>query len=337
MESALEKAQEVMNDQYVIIHDLQLQVNAVLEGVRILNERVEEYDKRIENLQTSTDKFFTEVQAENGRQNTILCQTLDKMHDKLTSEMASKLGEKPPSSPVSAQFGSPRVDPPRTGFAPPSPTNINIAGQLETQAKAILDLQAHFQKIHPQLINQQRAMSQLAHLPASVQKFCDEVSARIRTYQADQNAFTTQVKALDVNLQGLGMSVNQHISDADHNFAETAIHMDTVKKRFAEHRKQLDNLITAWRDTLTTIEQLSSKYEFLKEFLSTKMVPTIVQVQKAFPELFVASADDTTNRNMNTEATTQNRLLPAATDGDRNVLMSGRGNGGGGAFNPIEL
>lgn len=326
-----------MNDQYVTLHDLQLQANVVLEGVRILNERVEEYDRRLENLQTSTDKFFTEVQTENGKQHTILCQALDKMYEKLTSEIASKLGEKPPSSPASAQFGTPRPDPPRMGFAPPIPTNINVTGQLETQAKAILDLQAHFQKIHPQLVNQQRGIAQLVHLPTSVQQFCDEVSARIHTYQADQVAFTTQIKALDINIQGIGVSLKQHISDADHNFAETAIHMDTVKKRFGEHRKQLDNLITAWRDTLTTIEQLSLKYESLREFLSTKMVPTIVIVQKAFPELFVTSANDTTNRNQDTEATTQNRLFPTATDGERIVSASGRREAGGGSSNPIEV
>jgi hypothetical protein len=80
------------------------------------------------------------------------------------------------------------------------------------------------------------------------------------------------------------------------------MHMESVKKRFAEHRKQLDNLITAWRETMTTTDQLNTKYEYLKDFLSKKVIPTVSQIQNSLPS-----------------------------------LTAGVGQGGGAASNPIEL
>lgn len=334
MEGALERAQEVINDQYVTIHDLQLQVATVLEGIRILNEHIEEYDKRLENLQTATEKFFTEVQAENGRQKNIISSVFDNVLDKVFSEIAAKIPAVP-ASPASAQLASPRLESPRIGVPPNinAPTLVQNTSQLEAQQKSLQELHVRLHKLHSQVVNQQRTVTQI---PASVKTFCDDVSRRLQVYHNEQTGLVERINALDFTIQGIGGTVTTHVRNVENNFSETAIHMDSVKKRFGEHRNQLDNLITAYTETVTENNKLASKYEALKKFLSDKILPTIVQIQKASPHLFETATDDT-NWTQNTGEINQAQLLPPASAAPRLSGSGGEGGGGGGASNPIEL
>jgi hypothetical protein len=284
---------------------MQVRLDSVLEGIRILNGRIEEYDKRIEGVQQSTNQFLSEVQAENNRRQTIICQALDSLHDKVTSEVSTKIDTIHTRSPtsVSGRY-SPNIESPRTTFQPFFPTNsthnaIQLPPQFENQAKIIDGLVVRFNTLQEQFLNFQNLN---ANLPARVSQFCDEITQHLRTYQAEQGLIKEKLKTLDVNYTTLGLTLNKHTQNTDSNFRETAMHMESVKKRFAEHRKQLDNLITAWRETMTTTDQLNTKYEYLKDFLSKKVIPTVSQIQDSLPS-----------------------------------LTAGVGQGGGAASNPIEL
>ena len=325
VESALEKAQEVMNDQYVTIHDLQLQVNSTLEGIRILNEHIQEYDNRLDGLQTSTQKFFAEVQAENGKQHGVICQALDQLHDKLTADIAAKIDI--PASPASANFVSPHLDSPRMGgFHPtsPKPPNVSTSSitsinqQLDGHSKSIQELTVRIATLHQRGLDQQRQIQTVLLIPSSVQRFCDDVSSRMLLSQNEHTALTERVNAIDLTMNSISATLATHISNVNNNFGETATHMDSVKKRFGEHRSQLENLITAWREMLTAMDQLEGKYDSLKTFLQDRVIPTIVKLQNSFPDLLEGGNPTNNTRNQNNGTSvgaTQNRLLtfPAAT------------------------
>ena len=349
MRGALEKAQEILNDQYVTTQDLRFQLDSVLEGIRILNERVDEYDKRLEGVQSATERFFREVEAENNRRNVIFCQALDTMHERITSEIASSKPDGLANSPV-AGFPSPRIDSPRPAFSnmaspitPSSmnggPTPINImAHNMEQQNKAIADLG---QRIHQfgNLVNGLRELNPervrlLLALQPNVQDFCDQVSAHMQTLQDSSRRAETDLKTVNFRLENVGSQLQKHFQSTDNNFRETALHMESVKKRFGEHRRQLDTLITAWQETTTQLDELDSKYESLKEFLGNKVIPTIATINKAFPELFEKNGG--TNRSPSTGASvTQAPLqIQAATAAMQQTTAQGRGEG---TANPIEL
>jgi chromosome segregation ATPase len=351
VESALEKAQEVMNDQYVTIHDLQLQVNTALEGIRILNEHIQEYDKRVDGLQTSTQTFFAEVQAENRKQHDVICRALDELHDKLAADIAAKTAI--PKSPVPVNFPSQNLDSPQMGGFSPTIPNLPSIGanpmapivqRLDGHSKSIQELNAHIATLHQRGVDQQRQIQTVMQIPSSVQRFCDDVSARLHTSQNEHTSLTERVNAIDLAMNSIKVTLTTHITNVNNNFGETATHMDSVKKRFGEHRNQLENLITGWRETLSAMDQLEGKYDALKKFLQNKIIPTIVKVQMSSPDLLKAgnSANDSLNQNNNgtSDDATQNRLLTtmaAATatgSGERRLPPA---EGGGGAFNPIEL
>jgi len=336
----------VVNDQYVTIHDLQLQLNAVLEGIRILNGRVEEYDKRIEGVQQSTDKFFTEVQAENNRRSTVICQAFDALHEKVVSELTTKIENQntlnsPPMA-GSARFPTPRNDSPRMTMAPtlpnnPLPANVQFASQLDTQAQLINDIHVRYNTLQQQFASFQNLN---ATLPGQVGQFCDDVTQRMLGYQREQALLREQLKAFEFNLNTLVMTLTKHTQNTDNNFRETAMHMDSVKKRFAEHRKQLDNLIRAWHESTATTDQLNGKFESLKEFLSNKVVPTITKIHKSLPNLM----DGVPAPNRSTAASPSNavpqsqrrnsQVSSTSQSGGQRASVNGAGYGAG---NPIEL
>ena len=332
----------MINDQYVTIHDVQLQLSSVLEGIRVLNERVEEYDHRLEGVQESTQKFFTEAQAENNRRSTVICQAFDTLHDKVISEISTKLEH--PVSPASAPYNSPHLESPRIPlpltFPPNAGLNLNqltthigqMNAQLENQAKLINDLHVRINNHQQQFAAAQRINSDL---PSRVSQFCDEVSSHLQSYQRDQVLLSERFKNLEFTVGGISQTLAKHTQNTDNNFRETAMHMDSVKKRFAEHRKQLDNLITAWRETMTTTDQLNGKFESLKDFLSTKVVPTIAKIHQSLPNLMegVQPPNRSTaspRNNTSSNPTTTTAQQPGSSD--RRASVSG-----GGARDPIEL
>lgn len=337
-----------MNDQYVITHSLQTQVNALLEGVRILNEHIEEYDKRLDGVQTSTQTFFVEIQAELERRNTVLSRTLDTMYDKMVSEFSPKV-----DATVTTSHTSLLPAPPRTGISPTTHTSVSslnpgttaiITSQMENQAKAISELRARLTQLHTQVMTHNHNISSVVSLPSLVQKFCDDVSNRLLVHQRETNAVTEKMKTFELTVNNIGNGLQKQIKTSDSNFRETAMHMESVKTRFSEHRRQLDNLILAWRDAVANIEQLNGKYEALKEFLSVQLVPTIAKIHKAFPALFENSGNDPKAiRSQRTEggaATQKQNQVTAPTtqsEGQRPSSSGGGGSGDGGASNPIEI
>jgi hypothetical protein len=345
MEAALEKAQEVINDQYVTMHELQLQVNSVLEGIRILNEHIEDYDKRIDGVQGSTERFFAEVQAENNRRNTIICQAFDSMHERIATEISTKL--EAPMSPVSAPFTSPNanVGSPHMGFPvafpnraspnPGTPTITTVVTQVEAHAKLISDVHLQVSQLQADLLSFNHHAN--VTLPNRVQQYCNDVSGRLHVYQRDQHALSDQANRMEATLGITTVGLQRHVTNTDNNFKETAMHMDSVKKRFAEHRRHLDNLITAWQETLATIDQLNGKYDSLKEFLSVKIVPTFTKLHKALPEILEANNPSNGTTSMNKTAQVENTRPQISAPLPAEHRPTGEGDGGGGANDPIEL
>jgi hypothetical protein len=327
------------------MHELQLQVNSVLEGIRILNERVEEYDKRIDGVQGSTEQFFTEVQAENSRRNTIICQAFDSMHERIAAEISTKL--EVPMSPVSAQFTSPNanVGSPHMGFPvafpnsaspnPGTPAIATVVTQVEAQAKLISDVHLQVSQLQADLVSFNHHAN--VTLPNRVQQYCNDVSGRLHVYQRDQHALSDQVNRIEATLSVTTVGLQRHVTNTDNNFKETAMHMDSVKKRFAEHRRHLDNLITAWQETLATIDQLNSKYDSLKEFLSAKIVPTFTKLHKALPEILEANNPSNGMMAMNKAAEVENTRTQASGPRPDEHRPPQEGDGGGGVNDPIEL
>src|SRR5208282_2718036 len=118
-----------------------------------------------------------------------------------------------------------------------------------------------------------------------VQRFCDEVSARLLLSHNERIALTERVNAIDLTMNSMNATLTTHISNVNNNFGETATHMDSVKKRFGEHRSQLENLITVWREMSSVMDQLEGKYDSLKIFLQNRIIPTIAKLQNSFPDL----------------------------------------------------
>jgi predicted nucleic acid-binding Zn-ribbon protein len=210
---------------------------------------------------------------------------------------------------------------------------INL--QLENQAKMI-------RNIHTQLSTLQNAIAAVQHqaannIPPRVQTFCDEVSNHMAAYQREQGLAAERIRGLGNTLTTITGNVQKHVANSDNNFRETAMHMDSVKKRFAEHRKQLDNLITAWRETMLTTDELTVKFESLKEFLSVKVVPTIGKWSKVVPGLIEGNIGDAGGApivQQSSIGSTANPTTMTRDTGSRNVSTR---DGDGGANNPIEL
>jgi len=94
----------------------------------------------------------------------------------------------------------------------------------------------------------------------------------------------------------------------------------------------LDDLITAWKDSTSKLLELQQKFEALKDFTSTKLVPTIANL----------------SRKSSPTTMDPNRLPRAAITSGNNIQNNGSVQGGGGgqnggtegagvADNPIEL
>ena len=323
-----------MNDQYVTLQDFRAQLDSVVEGIRVLNEHIEEYDKRLEGLQTSTQQIIGEVQAENNRRNKVICQALDSMHDKITTEVNSKLDTVPPSP--SSALTSPHLDSPRPGFPPSFPNNNTSTNAINTQ---INDLKNHvtqlttaFQTVQASHFGLQNQVGATLNVPAQMQSFINDVHARLQLQLGQEQINADAIRTLQAKFNNIWESYQKHVQNSDNNFKETAIHMDSVKKRFAEHRRTLDDLITAWKDSTSKLLELQQKFEALKDFTSTKLVPTIANL----------------SRKSSPTTTDPNRLPRAAITSGNNIQNNGSVQGGGGgqnggtggagvADNPIEL
>lgn len=302
--------------------------------MRILNEHIEEYDKRLDGLQSSTDKFFNEVQAENENRNTIICQTLDAMHDKIISEISTiKLDGS--MSPAIGTFN----DSPRMGVSSSFPSNdishLNpnalaaVNQQLDIQAKLLNDIQVRLNLQHTQIASYTHHTNNI--FPNRVQQFCDDVSGRLAAYQRDQVHLQTQIAMLDTVFKSTTAALQTHVANSDSNFKETAMHMDSVKKRFAEHRKQLETLITAVKAIAPKTEQLIVKYDQVKEYLSVRILQRILAIENAFPEVFGTANQSTAIESRNGSAAPP--TLPAQITDSRKELQEE----GGEADDPIEL
>ena len=109
------------------------------------------------------------------------------------------------------------------------------------------------------------------------------------------------------------------------------MHMDSVKKRFAEHRKQLETLITAVKAIAPKTEQLIVKYDQVKEYLSVRILQRILAIENAFPEVFGTANQSTAIESRNGSAAPP--TLPAQITDSRKELQEE----GGEADDPIEL
>jgi len=314
-------------------------MNSILEGIRILNERIEEYDKRIEGVQESTKKFFTEVEAESNRRQNVIVQAFDSLHDKVVSEMNARVETQNPISPasVSGRFTPPRMDSPRSTIQPTfgMQGNVNVNQmqmQLDNQAKLINDIHVRYNTLQQQFASFQNINSSL---PARVSQFLDEVTNRLAIFQREQVMFNDQIKTMEFALNNnFAMALTQHVQSTENNFHETALHMESVKKRFAEHRRMLDNLIVAWRETVTTTDQLNGKFESLKDFLSVKVIPSIKRVHTALPTLMEGIPPPTRSTVSPNTTTPDITVMQNPTTDQRRKSDSA---GGGGASDPIEL
>jgi hypothetical protein len=118
--------------------------------------------------------------------------------------------------------------------------------------------------------------------------------------------------------------------------------MDSVKKRFAEHRKQLETLITAVKDISPKTDLLITKYNEVKEYLSIRILQRIVKIENAFPEVF-SGANSNNNQMMVSETGTRNgsvergSVAPVITASASPVEERMSQDGGGGVDDPIEL
>ena len=267
-----------MNDQYVTMQDFRIQLDSVVEGIRVLNEHIEEYDKRLEGVQTSTQQIIAEVQAENNRKNDVICQALDTMHDKISNEVNAKLDTVALSS--ASALASPRLDSPRPILSPLFPTNSSnnaINSKIIEVKKAVNEIHGRLQPLTANYYALQAQMAGVLAVPAQMQNFVNDISARFQRQNNEQQRFADALRNAEANLWE---NHQKHVKNSDNNFRETAIHMDSVKKRFAEHRRTLDDLITAWKDSTNKLDQLQMKFEALKDFTSTKLVPTIANLSR---------------------------------------------------------
>ena len=290
---AVEKAQDVLNDQYTTLSDFQLQVNELLNGVRILNERVEDYDKRLEAIQSANGKFFEEVTAENLRQRNVICQAFDTMYEKISSDIAAKV-DVPLTPTSSTNISSPRIDS-RNGLQLPNNalTMPNVASNQAASLQYIgSTLDAHLKMINEttrQLQQLQGMFSSVGQIPQQVQRYCDGVSQRLSEHQVNQQKFQQDLTAIGGRLIQVEQNLSQNARVTESRFADTAIHMSSVKKRFGEHRKQLDNLIMAWKETVQTLDDVRGSYQSVQEFLEKQFMPVLGVVRQQFPDLLESS------------------------------------------------
>ena len=324
-----------MNDHYVTLQDFRLQLDSVVEGIRVLNEHIEEYDKRLEGVQTSTQQIIGEVQAENNRRNKVICQALDTMHEKITSEVNSKLDIVPPS-PASA-LTSPHLDSPRSGFPTSFPNNSSnnaINTQITDIKLAVNQLHSTLQAVQATQYGLQNQLGAALNVPVQMQNFVNEVHARLQLQIGQEQINAEGIRTTQTKFNTLWDSYQKHVQNSDNNFKETAIHMDSVKKRFAEHRRTLDDLITAWKDSMSKLVDLQAKFEALKDFTSTKLVPTIANLSQSRKSTPTSNDPNRPPRPAITGGnnTPDNGPLPEGAGGHDDAT-----GGTGVADNPIEL
>jgi hypothetical protein len=316
-----------------------------LEGVRILNEHIEEYDKRLDGVQSSTEKFLVEVQEENNRRNTIICQAFDSMHEKIATEISTKL--ELPMSPNPAAIMSPsrNIGSPNIGFPgsfsaetspnPNTPSLGTVVVQLESQGKLINDILLQIGGLQTDLVNNNHHANVV--LPNRVQQFCNEVSSTMATYQQNHASLVEKVRVLEATVTSANAGFSRHIANSDNNFRETSVHMDSVKKRFAEHRRQLDNLITAWQETLATVDQINNKYDSLREFMNDKVIPILSMALKVLPNISEENNTGNGTAPRSKTAEVERTMAQAKAPQSTKPRLSHDGDGGGGANDPIEL
>ena len=327
-----------MNDQYVTIHDLRVQVEGVVEGIRILNEHIEEYDQILDSLQTSTQRFFAEVKLENDKRNTVLCQAFDNMYEKITTDVSAKLEF--PASPAPGALSSPHTESPRQPLPPPFPNSsvtappvpAPVLASIENQAKLYHDLHLRVNGFQTQFFQHRQNTNQnFQQVMAQFGQVYEELNNRSQAYEQGRAELAEKVQTLDYSLTRIGAGLQTHTANSENNFKETAIHMDSVKKRFAEHRAILETMITTWRNLASSLDELEGKYESLKEFLSSKVVPTFAKLRKTLPELFDGAADDGPGSSTSRDGDRS----PELTQNNDSPLLLKRDNGD--ANNPIEL
>jgi ABC-type transporter Mla subunit MlaD len=220
----------------------------------------------------------------------------DQMYDRITSEITSKM-EAPLTPGSVTNINSPRNNT-QNGFqghannpgAQGIPSNFlvnnphfqKIASLVDSHAKIINDTT---RRVHGLQQTVNLAQQSITHLPQQIQMYGEDVNRRLADFQSKHqqlHADFTQVIPRITHLEG---TLAQILQASDRRFTDVAVHMDTVKQRFAEHRKQLENLIRAWKETVSTMGELRGTNESFEVFLQKEILPILGVVRKKYPEL----------------------------------------------------
>lgn len=328
-----------MNDQYATIHDFRLQISGVVDGIRVLNERVEEYEQRLDGVQSSTQRFFVETTLENEKRNTVLADLFDDMYNKIKTDISAKL--------ESGAFPSPQAKTVRPAVPPNLPNNnpvavaqptasaLPLAVIVNNQVKIVHDLHAQLQGLQTQFFQYRQLVTQnFEQIVAQFNQIYEELNGRIAILDQSRAELREKIQNLDYTVTRISVRLQTHAASTENNFKDTAIHMDSVKKRFAEHRAILDSMITSWRNLACTTDELEGKYESLKEFLSSKVMPTFSKMRKMLPELSEGGADDAQSLNSPSDGDRSGVPGEIKQNGEQLLLKSGED---GDASNPIEV
>ena len=286
----MEKAQEIINDQYVSLHDLRLQVESVLEGIRVLNEHIEEYDIRLDGLQSGTQKFLAEIKAQDERRNIILNEAFEILHTKIMTDVNTRMVS-PPKTPSSVSFPPPYPSLQQQQL-PPTRTTQQI---LDGHAKLIQENLASLNIVTGRVRELENQVN-----PNLVPKpYIDAMNARLANVQMEIVGLRSEQNNLGASFRQLHQSQVQLNQNTENNFRETAIHMDTVKRRFGEHRQQLDTLIKAYESSQDQMDNLIGQHTQLREMFQNRVVPMLTRIVKQFPEIL---EDDPVNARQNQRA-----------------------------------
>jgi len=286
----MEKAQEIINDQYVRLHDLRQQVEAVLEGIRVLNEHIEEYDVRLDGLQSGTQRFLAEVKAEDERRNVILNDAFEILHNKIMTDVNTKIVSSPKPT-VSASFPSPHPSL-QQQLLPSTRTTQQI---LDIHAKSIQDTVASLNAANGRIRELENQVN-----PNLVPKpFIDAMNARLTQAQLEIIGLRNDHNGLGNLFRQFRQSQGHLNQNTENNFRETAMHMDSVKRRFGEHRQQLDTLIKAYESSQDQMDNLIGQHTQLREMFQNRVVPMLTRIVKQFPEIL---EDDPVNARQNQRA-----------------------------------
>jgi len=273
----MEKAQEVINDQYVRLHDLRLQLDSVLEGIRVLNEHIKEYDVRLDGLQSGTQKFLAEVKAEDERRNAILNDAFEILHNKIMTDVNTKIVSSP-KAPPSTSFPSPYPSLQQQQQLPPTRPPQQI---LDIHAKSIQDAVASLNTVTGRIRDLESQVN-----PNLVPKpYIDAMNARLAQAQMEIIGLRNDHNSLGTLFGQFRQSQALLNQNTENNFRETAMHMDSVKRRFGEHRQQLDTLITAYESSQDQMDNLIGQHTQLREMFQNRVVPMLTRIVKQFPEI----------------------------------------------------